>query len=101
MTDSWQLLPWEYVCDQAPAIRADHEAASAASEYGCNFYEFIYTTEGLERLAQAWWDSLLTERKYELLKDQLEKARTRLNALIEATDAAYAALQKERTPTCP
>ena len=67
---SWQLLDWEYVCDQAPDIQIAFYDADLSAEYGVNFQEFIDTTEGLEAGAQKWWNSLDIDRKKELLAER-------------------------------
>lgn len=86
MSDNWRLLDWENVCEQAPAIQRAHDKADCLSEYGRNFYEFINTAQGLNTLAQEWWDSLAPARKRELIADRICRLRDLLDLLEAAKE---------------
>lgn len=83
MSEKWRLLDWDYVCDQCGEIREAHEKASRHAEYGVNFYEFINTANGLQPMAQRWWDSLTEERQQELIKERI----SHFESLIEQLKA--------------
>lgn len=71
----WELLKWDYVCDQSPDIQLAYEKANDSAEYGVNWYEFINNishTPHFSTTADKWWNSLPHERQLELLKKELD-----------------------------
>lgn len=81
MSDNWKLLDWEYVCDQSPQVQSHYEDVNFHSEDGLNYYEFIYTNNGLEKKVQEWWDSLTPVRKRELIAERIITLKNQLERL--------------------
>lgn len=84
MNQGWTVLRWGHVCDQAPGVRQALDEASSQAEYGVNFFEFIHTTEGLEKHAQEWWDSLSADEQKTLLANRVKELK---DALARAEEA--------------